>query len=222
MQLLLIEDHVEISKVIFEFFELKGHALDYARDGELGLELARKNHYDLIILDIMLPGMSGLDVCSTMREQGIDTPVLMLTARDEKSDILKGFDCGADDYLVKPFDLHILEARINAIHQRQSGTCVKVLEYKDLSLNLRTYTATRGQCNFQLNNAQFLLLKQLMLKAPEIVTREEMQREIWGDNEPDEDLLRNHIYRLRLLIDKPFGQAYIRTVPKVGYKLADD
>lgn len=220
MKLLLIEDHIEISKVIFEYFEIKGYDLDYARNGEMGLELASNNQYDFIILDIMLPGIDGLTVCKQLRSQGIDTPILMLTARDEKEDILNGFDSGADDYLIKPFDLHILEARIKAIYQRNVGKLgCRILSFEALSLDIKTHTATRGECTFQLNNAQFILLKLLMLKAPDVVTRDEVIREIWGNDSPDEDLLRNHVYRLRALIDKPFKNTYIKTLPKVGYQL---
>ena len=222
MKLLLIEDHIEISKVIFEYFEMKGHTLDYADNGEAGFRLAEKHIYDVIILDIMLPGIDGLTVCKQIRAQGIDTPILMLTARDEHEDILDGFESGADDYLVKPFDLRILAARINAIYQRRQGlTGVKSLVFKDLTLDLASHMATRGECDFQLNNAQFILLKLLMLKAPQIATRAEIINEIWPDDEPDEDLLRNHVYRLRALIDKPFKVQYIRTIPKVGYQLKE-
>jgi DNA-binding response OmpR family regulator len=189
----------------------------------MGLELANNNQYDFIILDIMLPGIDGLTVCKKLRSQGIDTPVLMLTARDEKEDILNGFDSGADDYLIKPFDLHILEARIKAIYQRNVGTLgCRILSFEALSLDIKTHTATRGECTFQLNNAQFILLRLLMLKAPDVVTRDEVIREIWGNDSPDEDLLRNHVYRLRTLIDKPFKSTYIQPLPKVGYQLKSD
>jgi len=223
MKLLLIEDHQEISKVIFEYFEIKGHDMDYARDGLHGLELATNNHYDMIILDIMLPQLDGLAVCRQLREQGNATPIIMLTACDEKEDILNGFDHGADDYLVKPFDLKILEARIKAIYQRYRGhVSAKQLTFKELTLDLVTHTVARGECSFQLNNTQFKLLKLLMLKSPEIATREEIISEIWRDDQPDEDLIRSHVYRLRTLIDKPFKQAYIKTIPKVGYQLISE
>ena len=220
MKLLLIVDHAEISKVIFEYFELKGHEMDYARDGKHGLELANLNHYDMVILDIMLPQIDGLSVCRQLRESGNATPIIMLTACDEKEDILSGFEHGADDYLVKPFDLKILEARINAIYQRYKGiNSVRQLSFSDLTLDLTNHQAIRGECIFSLNNAQFKLLKLLMLKSPGIATREEISREIWQDDEPDEDLIRNHVYRLRTLIDKPFKTGYIKTIPKVGYQL---
>ncbi|MCG7531041.1 response regulator transcription factor [Psychrobium sp. MM17-31] len=221
MKLLLIEDHAEISKVIFEYFELKGHEMDYASDGKHGIELATTNHYDMIILDIMLPQIDGLSVCRQLRQQGNNTPVIMLTACDEKEDILSGFEQGADDYLVKPFDLNILEARINAIYQRFAGKrAVNELSFNDLVLDLTNHQALRGECHFTLNNAQFKLLKLLMLKSPGIATREEISRELWQDDEPDEDLIRNHVYRLRTLIDKPFKKGYIKTIPKVGYQLS--
>ena len=223
MKLLLIEDHVEISKVIFEYFELKNHQMDYARDGRKGLTLARRSHYDAIILDIMLPGLDGLTVARQLRETGVDIPILMLTARDDKDDILKGFEAGADDYLVKPFDLGVLEARLKAIHKRKVGLLgVNSLTFEDLRLDLTTHMAVREAHKFKLNNAQFILLKTLMIKAPRIATRDEIIQQIWGEDEPDEDLLRNHIYRLRNLVDKPFKQAYIKTIPKVGYQLRSD
>lgn len=222
MKLLLIEDHAEISKVIFEYFELKGYDMDYASDGKHGLHLAKTNHYDMIILDIMLPQIDGLSVCRQLRESGYAVPIIMLTACDEKQDILSGFEQGADDYLVKPFDLNILEARINANHKRFKGSFVqKKLTFKELSLDLTTHIAERGGCQFSLNHAQFKLLKLLMLKTPEIATREEIISEIWLNEEPEEHLIRNHVYRLRTLIDKPFKQAYIKTMPKVGYLLCD-
>ena len=223
MKLLLIEDHVEISKVIFEYFELKQHQMDYARDGKAGLELAKGNHYDVIILDIMLPGVDGLTVAAQLRAVGVDTPILMLTARDERDDILKGFEAGADDYLVKPFDLGILEARLQAIHRRRTGLSgVNKLTFEDLELDLTSHTALRGEERYKLNNTQFILLKTLMLKAPRIATRDEIILQIWGEDEPDEDLLRNHVYRLRNLIDKPYKKAYIKTILKVGYQLRSD
>lgn len=220
MKLLLIEDHAEISKVIFEYLELKGHELDYARDGEQGIGLALSNPYDLIILDVMLPGLSGLEVCQKLRDSFVNIPVLMLTARDSVDDILQGFNSGADDYLVKPFDLGILEARIKAIHNRKHGFFGgKELTFDDLKLDVQTRELIRGTDTIKLNDTLFKLLKLLMLKAPEVATRQELIQELWPDDQPDEDLLRNQVYRLRNLIDKPYAEQYIHSVPKVGYQL---
>jgi DNA-binding response OmpR family regulator len=223
MKILLVEDNKDIAGVIFDFFELHGHQLDYAVDGKKGFELAKKEHYDVIVLDIMLPGMNGLKVCEALRDEGIDTPILMLTARDENEDILDGFTHGGDDYLVKPFDLHILEARLLALYRRRLGVVAKKdLKFGDLTLDINNHTLIRKDCQFKLNQTLFNITKILMLRAPNIVTRDELISEVWKDDEPDTDILRTHIYQLRNKIDKPFKHAYIRTVPKVGYQLVSD
>jgi len=222
MKLLLIEDHQDIAGVIFDFFEIKNYTLDHANNGQHGYELASSNHYDLIILDIMLPRMDGFTVCKKLREQGIDTPILMLTARDTREDTLQGFAQGADDYLVKPFDLEILEARVKSLTRRRSGTtaCSK-LTFGDLQLDLKTHIVTRNDCQYSLNPSLFNILKLLMLRAPNIVKRDEIISALWGDDEPEGNVLRSHIYQLRSQIDKPFKHAYINTLPKVGYQLID-
>lgn len=223
MNLLLIEDHKDIAAVIFEYFEIKGYDLDYANNGVQGYDLACQNHYDLIILDIMLPRMDGLTVCQKLREQGVTTPIIMLTARDTRDDMLAGFDQGADDYLVKPFDLEILEARITALCRRQKGMiATKKLEFEELTLHINNHAVERNGCRFSLNPTLFNLLKILMLRAPEVVSKDEISSLIWQENEPEKDILRSHIYQLRSLIDKPFKHAYIKTVPKVGYQLTSN
>lgn len=220
MKILLVEDHQEIAGVIFDFFEIKNYQLDYARDGQQGFELASKNHYDVIILDVMLPFLDGFSVCEKLRKHGIDTPILMLTARDSNKDILDGFEHGADDYLVKPFDLNILAARVNALYQRNSGNVArKTLNFSTLSLDLGNRVLSRNECQFQLNQTLFTIMKTLMLRAPDIATREEILSQVWQDDMPEDDVLRHHIYQLRSQIDKPFKHAYIRTIPKVGYQL---
>jgi len=220
MKILLVEDHQEIAGVIFDFFEIKGFQLDYARDGQQGFELASSNHYDVIILDVMLPYLDGFSVCQKLRTQGVDIPILMLTARDSSQDMLDGFEKGADDYLVKPFDLHILAARLNALHQRNTGNMTKKsLTFSNLTLDLTNRTLTRNECVFQLNQTLFTIMKTLMLRAPEIATREEILNQVWQDDIPEEDVLRHHIYQLRSQIDKPFKHAYLHTIPKVGYQL---
>ncbi|PSW19968.1 DNA-binding response regulator [Photobacterium sanctipauli] len=223
MKLLLVEDHQDIAGVIFDYFELKGHTLDHASNGLHGLELGSQNHYDLIILDIMLPKLDGYAVCNKLREQGIETPILMLTARDTREDTLTGFAQGADDYLVKPFDLEILEARIQALTRRHSGvTATNTLEFGDLKLDLNQHVVERGHCTFSLNPTLFTILKLLMLRAPKVVSKDEIISALWGDDEPEGNVLRSHIYQLRHQIDKPFKHAYIKTVPKVGYQLCQE
>ena len=220
MKILLVEDHQEIAGIIFDFFEIKGFQLDYARDGLQGFELANNNHYDVIILDVMLPHLDGLSVCQKLRKHGIDTPVLMLTARDSNNDILDGFEHGADDYLVKPFDLNILAARLNALYKRKSGNAAtKAITFSNLTLDLASRTLRRNECTFQLNQTLFTIMKTLMLRAPDIASRDEIINQVWQDDSPEDDVLRHHIYQLRSQIDKPFKHAYIHTIPKVGYQL---
>tara|TARA_R110001592_G_scaffold52649_9_gene161353 strand:+ start:66586 stop:67269 length:684 start_codon:yes stop_codon:yes gene_type:complete len=221
MKLLLVEDNKDIAEVIFDFFELQQHDLDYAMNGFQGFELAKSGYYDVIILDVMLPGLSGLEVCRKLRQEGFDTPILMLTARDTNQDILNGFEEGADDYLVKPFDLNILSARVNALYRRRKGGVKKEIRFGDLILDATSYTLKRKECEFQLNQTLFNLIKLLILRAPDLVTRQEIESEIWGDNLPDSDILRSHIYQLRNKIDKPFKHHYLKTIPKVGYQLID-
>ena len=144
MRLLLIEDNRDIAGVIFDYFEALGHAMDYTADGNQGLALATENPYDLVILDIMLPGRDGYSVCRALRERQVDTPILMLTARDTTDDTLQGFGEGADDYLVKPFDLKVLQARIEAIVRRRSGGAfAKHLSFDALTLDLGSHAVER-------------------------------------------------------------------------------
>ncbi|NVK75682.1 DNA-binding response regulator [Marinomonas sp. CT5] len=220
MKLLLVEDHKDIAGVIFDYFEIKGYVLDYANNGLQGYELAKSENYDAIILDIMLPKMDGLLVSKSLREAGIDTPILMLTARDSKEDILAGFAHYTDDYLVKPFDLDILDSRLQAlVRRRKGGVAVRLLTFDRMSLDMNTRILQREGHRYPLNPSQYTILKCLMQKAPDVVSKDEICDALWGDDEPDSKVLRSHIYQLRSLIDRPFEHAYLRTVSKVGYRL---
>lgn len=223
MKLLLVEDHKDIAGIIFDYFEIKGDVLDYANNGLQGYELAKNEHYDAIILDVMLPKMDGLTVCQSLRESGVDTPILMLTARDKKDDIITGFAHAADDYLVKPFDLDILDMRLHALVRRRNGSMAnRVLTFGTLSLDMNTRVLQREGSRYSLNPSQYKILKCLMNRAPEVVTKEEIGDVLWGDEEPDSKVLRSHIYQLRTLIDRPFEHAYLRTISKVGYRLVEE
>jgi len=223
MKVLLIEDHRQIANIVFEYFEMKGYTLDWAADGRHGLELAENGYYDVIVLDIMLPHMDGLTVCRKLREGGVDTPILMLTARDQNEDILAGYEHGTDGYLVKPFDLRVLEARIESLHRRHVGAvAARNVSFGRLELDLASHTLTRDGMKFQLNKTLFTIMKLLILRAPGVTTREELVSAVWGDNKPDQDLLRSHVYMLRTQIDKPFDHSYIKTVPKLGYQLVSE
>lgn len=223
MKLLLVEDSKDIADVIFEYFERTGATMDYAANGNQGAVLAEKGSYDCIILDIMLPGMDGLSICQHLREQGNNTPIIILTARDTNEDILSGFNDGADDYVVKPFELEVLEARINAIIRRTAGIGFQK-EYicGPLRINVNTRQIFRGNTLLRLNPTCYAILQLLTQKHPLHTTREEIERHIWNDEPPDEDVLRKHIYQLRKVVDKPFEQSIIKTLPKIGYVINFD
>ncbi|MGL6257854.1 response regulator transcription factor [Vibrio sp. WXL103] len=221
--ILLVEDNRQIAEIIFDYFESEAVELDYADNGELGLKLASEGHFDLIILDLMLPKLDGLEVCQRLRHAGNNTPVLMLTALDNRDDMLKGFDQGADDYLTKPFDLEILAARVNALIKRYQGSVAKTaLEFGELRVFPSTRQASRQGQALHLNPTTYTILETLCLKAPNIVTRDEMISAIWDDEQGNTDALRSHIYQLRNQLDKPFAFPMLVTIPKVGFRLQKD
>lgn len=220
--LLLVEDNRDIAEAIVEFLELRGYAVDYAGDGITGLHLAVTNPYDAIILDVMLPGMDGIAVCRKLRDEARrDTPILMLTARDTLEDKVAGLEAGADDYVVKPFEMRELEARIRALQRRQRGGVTReTLRVADLALDLGTLEVTRGGQVIRLMPIGLRLLTALMRASPRVVSRQQLEREVWGEVPPDSDALRSHLYALRKSIDKPFDRALLHTIPGVGYRIA--
>lgn len=222
MHILLVEDHRDIAENIFEYLEARGHTLDYASDGATGLHLAMNEIFDVVILDVMLPGMDGLTLCRRIREQSDrNFPVLMLTARDEVDDKLKGFEAGADDYLVKPFSLQELEARLVALHRRVAQAAqTNVLTVEDLTYDAQTYQAKRAGKPLHLSATTRKLLVLLMRNTRRVVKREEIERELWGDEPPEGEVLRAHVYALRNVIDKPFPVKLLHTVHGEGYRLA--
>ena len=222
LRILIVEDNIDIAENITDFLELKGHAMDYAMDGIGGLHLALTQDYDAIILDIMLPGMDGLTFCRKLREEGEkDTPVLMLTARDTLSDKLKGFEAGADDYLIKPFEMKELSARIQALVRRSVRAKKKLLQVGNLEIDFGKMQVQRAGHSIELNRACFKILTMLMQASPDVVSRKEIEHALWGDMPPGSDALRSHIYKLRKAIDKPFNRHLIQTVHGIGYKLVD-
>ena len=222
MRLLVIEDNRDLVANLFAYFESRGHVLDAAPDGITGLHLALTQPYDAVVLDWMLPRMDGPQVLRKLREEGhSDMPVVMLTARDELPDKLAGFRAGADDYLTKPFDLPELEVRLEALLTRVEGRARRrVLEVEDLRLDLDTLEVTRAGHAIHLFPAGRKLLEALMRASPAVVTREQLERTLWGDEPPDGDMLRSHVYELRREVDGPFPVKLIQTVPRTGYRLA--
>ena len=222
--LLLVEDHRDIAEMIAEYFEQRGFAIDHAADGVTGLHLAVSNPYDVIIADVMLPGVDGITLCRKLREEARrDTPLLMLTARDTIDDKLAGLDAGADDYLVKPFEIRELEARVRTLLRRHRGTFGRdTLRVGDLVLDTSTLSVTRAGTAIKLMPIGLKLLTILMRASPRVVSRQQLEHEVWGDLLPDSDTLRSHLYALRRAIDKPFGRSLLHTLPGLGYRLADE
>ncbi len=222
MRILIIEDNSDIVANLYGYLEPKGYTLDTASNGYAGLGLASQHEYDLIVLDVMLPGLNGLEICARLRsELGSQVPVLMLTARDTLDDKVAGFDSGADDYLVKPFSLIELEVRIKALVRRAHGKhrANNVLRVGDLTFDPDTYAATRAGTPVNLTKTGYIILKCLMRDAPRVVSRDTLEQEVWGADRPDSDALRTHIHALRQALDKPFAFAMLRTVAGVGFKL---
>ncbi len=222
MRVLIIEDNPDIAANLGDYLEDHGHTVDFAGDGVTGLHLAVVNDFDAIVLDLALPGMDGLEVCRKLRsDAGKDTPVLMLTARDRLQDKLAGFETGADDYLVKPFELQEVEARLNVLASRGRRRVQRELRVGDLLFNLDTLSVNRGDQDIYLNPIGLKLLQCLMESSPNVVSRNELEMEVWGEEMPDSDSLRVHIHSLRSAIDKPFGSSMIQTRHGIGYRLVE-
>ncbi len=222
MRILLVEDNRDILANLADYLELKGYRVDCAQDGLAGLNLAVSGHYDLIVLDVMLPGLDGYSLCRRLREDARqETPVIMLTARDQLDDRLQGFKAGADDYLIKPFALSELTARIEAVLRRAQGGGKRCLQVADLSYDLDTLEVMRGGRLLKLNPVGLKLLAVLMQKSPHVLRREVLEEALWGDDCPDSDSLRSHIHQLRQVIDKPFPRPLLQTLHGVGYRLAE-
>ena len=221
--ILLVEDNRSLSEMVGEYLESRGFGVDYAGDGVDGLRLASENTYDVIVLDLMLPRMDGIEVCQKLRsESKKSTPVLMLTARDTLADKVSGLDAGADDYLVKPFAIQELEARVRALIRRdRRQVSAEVLKIADLVLDTASLRVTRGGNDLQLSPIGLRLLTILMRESPRVVTRRDIEREIWGDGLPDSDTLRSHLYNLRKAIDRPFEKQLLHTVQTAGDRIAD-
>ncbi len=222
MHILVIEDNSDIAANVGDFLADKGHIVDFAGDGVTGLHLAVVHDFDAIVLDLNLPGMDGLEVCRKLRQEARkQTPVLMLTARDALEQKLAGFDSGADDYLIKPFALQELEARLSVLARRTKGPQSRILKVADLEYNLDTLVVTRRGKLLQLNPTGLKLLQSLMEASPSVVTRRELEMRVWGEELPDSDSLRVHIHGLRAAIDKPFDKPLITTRHGIGYCLVD-
>lgn len=216
---LLVEDNLSLAETVIAYFELEGIDCDYAATGPQGLQLALTNDYEIILLDINLPRLDGLEVCEALRSQGVNTPVLMLTARDTLEDKLAGFDAGTDDYMVKPFELSELVARVKALSKRRSSFAQQ-LRVGPLVMDLSLKTVSRDGQALSLTPTCWKLLELLLRESPNVVSREHMERAIWNEmDRPDSNVLKVHLYKLRQQVDKPFSTKLIQTVSTHGVAL---
>jgi len=221
MHILVIEDNPDLAGNLCDFLEARRHTVDIVNNGLAGLRFCLENSYDVVVLDLMLPGMDGLEVCSRMRAAGRTTPVLMLTARDTLANKLEGFGSGADDYLVKPFAMPELEARLLALARRGRGELTTaLLMVADLTFDPKTLRVERAGQRIELAPIPLRILSTLMRYSPGVVRREDLEREIWADNPPDSDALRAHIHALRSAIDRGAVAPLLQTVRGIGYQLA--
>ncbi len=220
MRCLIIEDNRQLAANLVDYLEACGHVVDYAADGVSGLHLAVTQPFDVLVLDLGLPGMDGMVLCERLREAGSDIPILVLTARDDLPSRVRGLDLGADDYLVKPVALPELEARLRAQVRRYQGRLRgEQLQVGDLVLDEGTREASRAGRALVLTRIDFLLLRQLMRASPRVLTRQRLEEAIWGDAPPESDSLRAHVHRLRRVLDRPFPSPMLQTVHGVGYRL---
>ena len=221
--ILLVEDHHDIADLVCEYLEGCDYIMDHAADGITGLHLAVSNDYDAIILDLMLPGIEGIELLQKVRKEAKRaTPVLILTARDTLDDKICGLDAGADDYLVKPFEIKELEARVRALIRRQKGLISpERFQVDDLIFDSGTLEVSRSGQSIKLTPIGIKILQILLHASPRVVSRREIERQVWGDILPDSDTLRSHMYNLRKSIDKPFDKPLLETVQNTGYRLVD-
>ena len=220
MRVLVIEDNTDLATNIGDYLEDRDNVVDFAGDGVTGLHLAIVHNFDVIVLDLTLPGMDGLEVARKLRHEAHkQTPILMLTARDALEQKLTGFESGADDYMTKPFALQELAARLQVLARRGKGPQSRVLKVADLTFNLDTLTVHREGKSIQLNPIGLKLLQALMEASPSVVTRQDLEQRVWGEELPDSDSLRVHIHGLRAAIDKPFATPLIYTRHGIGYRM---
>ena len=224
MRILVIEDNRDILANVLDYLELKGYLVDCAQDGLSGLHLAATQEYDLIVLDIMLPGIDGYQVCKRLREDARrDTPIIMLTARDALPDRIKGLEAGADDYLIKPFAFAELLARIRTLLRRGQGPALDTeLSLADLRLDLLRRRAERGGQRIELTAKEFALLELLLRRQGEVLPKSLIASQVWDMNfDSDTNVIEVAIRRLRLKIDDSHEQKLIHTVRGMGYVLEE-
>ncbi|MBO0981194.1 response regulator transcription factor [Microbacterium sp. SD291] len=221
MRILLVDDEVRLADGIRRGLEAEGMVVDVGHDGRTGLELARDNDYDAIVLDVMMPGMSGYRVCQALRAEGDWTPVLFLTAKDGEWDEVEGLDTGGDDWMTKPFSYPVLVARLRALVRRGGRERPAVLEAGDLRLDPAARRVFRGDAEISLTARELAVLDFLMRRRGEVVTKREVISNVWGDDfDGDVNIVEVYIGHLRAKVDRPFAREAIETVRGAGYRLA--
>jgi DNA-binding response OmpR family regulator len=222
MKILLIEDDEKIAKNIKKYLKKEGFRVDWAKDGEEGFYLAQNNNYDVLIVDWMLPKMSGVDVIKKLREKDIFTPALILTAKSDIEDKVEGLNV-ADDYLTKPFDFEELVARIKALFRRSKNIKENILKVGDLELNPDTKEVRRAGKNIELTAKQFELLKYLMINKGKVISEDMIAQNLWEmDEEINSNVINVYISHLRKKIDKDFDKKLIKTFRGMGFKISDE
>ncbi|KAB2314758.1 response regulator transcription factor [Betaproteobacteria bacterium SCN2] len=221
MPILLVEDNPDLAANIADYLEARGYLVDVAMDGVTGLHLAVSQPHDVIVLDLMLPGIDGLTLCRRLRQDArSDVPVLMLTARTTLDDKAAGYSEGADDYLVKPFELRELDMRLRALLRRgRSSESLRQLKVGDLQFDLDTLTVERAGRTISLTAVSLRILELLMKRSPSVVRRHDIEQAVWGDSPPDSDALRVHMHTLRSAIDVDGLPPLLLTVRGIGYQL---
>lgn len=219
MRILVVEDDLVIASGLERVLRKNGYHPDVAHDGETGLRLAFENNYALFVFDVMLPKMDGFELCRTVRRAKIDTPVLMLTARDTVEDKVEGLDTGADDYLVKPFSTQELLARLRALSRRQNALKSETVQIADLVLDGRTHTATRAGKDLKLTKREFTLLEALARNAGQILSRDVILERVWNNEEALPNTVNFHLSSLRKKLDADHPTKLIHTVHGFGYTL---
>ena len=221
MRILIIEDDATIAANLYDFLEAHGHAVDAAADGVTGLHLAVSQTFDAIVLDLGLPGMDGLTVARKLREEAqLDTPILMLSARDTLDDKLEGFSRGADDYLVKPFSLKEVEARLISMNRRNTGRISpRLLEAGTLTLDPRTMSVRFTGKEVKLPPKCLRILELLIREPGRVISRDEIERLVWGESQETSDTLRSHLHTLRRALTAAGGYDPVETLHGIGYRL---
>jgi DNA-binding response OmpR family regulator len=220
MRILVVEDEHKVASFIARALREEAYAVDVAATGQKALELASEATYDVILLDIRLPGLSGIEVCRELRQSGIETPILMLTARSLVPQRVEGLNAGADDYLTKPFAIAELRARVHALIRRALHQGGSKLSYEDIELDRHRRRVTRNGMTIPLSSKEFALLEFMLLRAPEPVTRSEIVEHVWDTNfDSETNLVEVYVNRLRQKIDEHRSIKLIHTIRGVGYRL---